>query len=60
MYFAKSNELVIVKQVISNIKIMVFFDVTPCILVDIHINSFVLPVKYQIKTAQHDKLLYEI
>jgi hypothetical protein len=59
MYFAKSNELVFVKQVISNIKITVFFDVTPCILVDIHINAFVLPAKHQIKTPQHDTLLYE-
>ena len=59
MHFAKSNELVIVKQVISNINITVFFDVTPCIFVDIHINAFVLPAKYHIKIAQHDALLYE-
>jgi hypothetical protein len=51
--------LIIVKKVISNIKITVFLGVTPCTLADIHINAFVLPAKYQIKTAQHDTLMYE-
>jgi hypothetical protein len=57
MHFAKPNELFTVKQGISNNKITVILDITPCTLLDIHINAFVLPAKYQIKTAQHDTLL---